>query len=555
MGRPGPCGCCVGDLCPPLTVHEPLATADTRNAIVINRETARTADGFTAVEDAYNLTNAGYAPVTDHSVTLTEQTEQRTEELHNAFTTIAGSNLIEVTYRTSLIAPLTPHGLTVGDIVRFNPTVSVGGLTIAGNYAVQSIVDDYRFTITDQTASSSETSSGIVNAEFTMHFTQVDIQYTEPAAYYRYKVELKTGFNPYDTFAFKLGYAVSSKLKFSHAYTHGSLDAALAAGFSRPESDLTTFATLAAPVETTDGSIGADYYYQTEDCWTVAEWEMAANPVECSTTTPPRTLPNNHGPIDPGTYSQSLFWAFGQDFRIGEDPPAGGTVRRYSFRLAQFSSELLHGDMIYHNISGNFPTKPLPSPSLSNPSGATQQEIDQFNLSGHVRAWLETADTFTADFTVTSPDLPASLNMPAGTYVASLAHTITPRDGRVPVACKIANGEIYAWECTFTLAAGFTAHFMLQIFTTGSEVNPSPVLPILSYPVGIYHDLTLLDDDGEIAFDPIGLSVTGSTTPFALAEDGFLSGANLSADMTVASPVTLSPTTGGTIGTLRITQD
>ena len=46
---------------------------------------------------------------------------------------------------------------------------------------------------------------------------------------------------------------------------------------------------------------------------------MGINPEEC------RTEPN-HGLIDPGTYRPSLFWEFGEDFRIGEEPPAGGTV-------------------------------------------------------------------------------------------------------------------------------------------------------------------------------------------------------------------------------------
>jgi len=82
-----------------------------------------------------------------------------TSALTNPFTTVNTSNTITVTDAT--------YNPGVGDFVYFNGTYTVGGVTIAGDYQVQTVSSSITYTITAATAAtSSTTGGGSVSAEY-----------------------------------------------------------------------------------------------------------------------------------------------------------------------------------------------------------------------------------------------------------------------------------------------------------------------------------------------------------------------------------------------------
>lgn len=79
--------------------------------------------------------------------------------LSNPFTTTNTSNQVSVAH--------TNHGAQVGDYVRFSGAAAVGGLTVDGEYRVQSITDSDNYIIfDDETATSSTTGGGTVSYEY-----------------------------------------------------------------------------------------------------------------------------------------------------------------------------------------------------------------------------------------------------------------------------------------------------------------------------------------------------------------------------------------------------
>ena len=530
MGRPAACHCCPK--CPALSPFEPLNNADGRHGIIVHREnTRRTADGFgPAIETPAVL--PAYSAVLDHSVEMRERTQHRTLEMSGCFKPVAGFSEIEVIHKPAFGHPFA-HGLEVGDVVSVLEPATVGGVTLVNDYSVETIVDSTRFTIrAADAATSDDTFNGITSMRFVMRFTEIEITYTEPPGYYRYRVELPSDFTPYETQAFQQGWIAYSRIRYKHAHAHADLSAALAAGYSRPEQDLNWFRQYVAPVETTSGDVAREYHAESQDCWTQSEFLMGSNPEEC------RTEPN-HGLIDLGTYRPSLFWEFGEHFRTGEEPPAGGTVRRYKFWLSHFSYEVQRND--YHGrnaVSGNFPFTPVPLPSITNPSGGTQEDRDLAALSGHVRGWLTNSDAFDIEITITKPDLfvavrednnpinPVILKQIApGNYSGTLTHSYWRRSGSEADDCKSISRDIYHWQGEVDFGDGLSLFYQYGIGTVHQHEDPFPTLPKLGL-TGTKKGLSLLHD-AEIVTENFGLTVVDSTTPFATAEDGFLSGGRL----------------------------
>jgi hypothetical protein len=88
-----------------------------------------------------------------------------TVTLTNPFTTIATSKTVTVS------AP--SNGSVLGDFVTFTGASAVGGITISGEYQIQSIIDGNTFTITAATAAaSSATGGGTVSAAFQINVGQ-----------------------------------------------------------------------------------------------------------------------------------------------------------------------------------------------------------------------------------------------------------------------------------------------------------------------------------------------------------------------------------------------
>jgi len=83
----------------------------------------------------------------------------QTDVLTNPFTTVSGSTTVTVT--DALYSP------SIGDYVIFSGATAVGGLTISGEYEIQSTISSTQYTITVNTpASSSATGGGTVTAEY-----------------------------------------------------------------------------------------------------------------------------------------------------------------------------------------------------------------------------------------------------------------------------------------------------------------------------------------------------------------------------------------------------
>lgn len=79
------------------------------------------------------------------------------------FTTTSGSAVVNVEH--------TSHGVTAGDYVHFDDASAVGGITIDGEYTVDSVVDSDNFTITHSAAATSAASGGgnSVTYEYEIH--------------------------------------------------------------------------------------------------------------------------------------------------------------------------------------------------------------------------------------------------------------------------------------------------------------------------------------------------------------------------------------------------
>jgi len=88
-----------------------------------------------------------------------------TVTLNNPFTTVNASTVVTVTAASS--------GAVLGDFVTFSGASAVGGITINGEYQIQSIVDSNTFTINAATAAtSSATGGGTVSAAFQINVGQ-----------------------------------------------------------------------------------------------------------------------------------------------------------------------------------------------------------------------------------------------------------------------------------------------------------------------------------------------------------------------------------------------